>query len=147
MNHYLIKPYNILHDTINILMEPHIKAQFDEDGSLNDNNKAFASYDIYMTAKEKVPLPKYTSPVSCGKEIAAMTNEEIEAEIELIEVRKYTPQWEAYFRGKQIARITERVIKTPPISVVRIVDEKDAGEYFYFSKDHALDQIIEWIKE
>lgn len=83
------------------------------------------------------------------------------------QVRTLTNQWDVYFlphlKGvgnilgdhqvdtaiagkKPVARVTQRVVKKPPFSVIYInIDGKEVGEQFYASRHRVAIALLAWI--
>ena len=84
-----------------------------------------------------------------------MTDEQISDRLDFHVVRQGTPQWEVYYRaeddeskGVQVARVTERFIKTPPyvVNLVRAGEDIAGGETEHEDRDTAFAAIVAHVR-
>jgi len=61
-----------------------------------------------------------------------------EEELEFVEVRKHSPQWEVFCKGTRVALVTQRYIATPEYSVTLMSGKESAMD----TRDEAIDFII-----
>lgn len=67
--------------------------------------------------------------------------------LRFVEVRQQSPQWAVFLGERQVARVTERYIATPPFVVTLIdVNREDVDESKHEDRDGVMAAIVAFVR-
>lgn len=108
---------------------------------------------VYEFMEEKMPgifiVEPGTNPAINNFYLNAKGLEDyrLEAQLEFVQLRKHTPQWEVLFNKLIVARVTERIIASPPFILVKVLPDGVDGEELQFeTRNEVVKKLIEWVK-